>query len=35
VGSVEESDGFVISDRNELMKKLLKKDDSKAEDTEK
>ena len=23
---VEESDGFVISDRNELMKKLLKKD---------
>jgi hypothetical protein len=26
VGSVEESDGFVISDRNELMKKLLKKD---------
>jgi len=28
VGSVEESDGFVISDRNELMKKLLKKDDT-------
>ena len=27
VGTVEESDGFVISDRNELMKKLLKKDD--------
>jgi len=27
VGPVEESDGFVISDRNELMKKLLKKDD--------
>ena len=26
LGSVEESDGFVISDRNELMKKLLKKD---------
>jgi hypothetical protein len=25
-GLVEESDGFVISDRNELMKKLLKKD---------
>ena len=24
--TVEESDGFVISDRNELMKKLLKKD---------
>jgi hypothetical protein len=23
---IEESDGFVISDRNELMKKLLKKD---------
>ena len=23
---MEESDGFVISDRNELMKKLLKKD---------
>ena len=35
LGSVEESDGFVISDRNELMKKLLKTDDSKAEDTEK
>ena len=32
LGSVEESDGFVISDRNELMKKLLKTDDSKAED---
>ena len=27
-GPVEESDGFVISDRNELMKKLLKKDDT-------
>ena len=27
VGTVQESDGFVISDRNELMKKLLKKDD--------
>ncbi len=27
VGTVEESDGFVISDRNELMKKLLKKED--------
>ena len=27
VSPVEESDGFVISDRNELMKKLLKKDD--------
>ena len=26
-GTIEESDGFVISDRNELMKKLLKKDD--------
>ena len=25
-GPVEESDGYVISDRNELMKKLLKKD---------
>jgi hypothetical protein len=25
-GQIEESDGFVISDRNELMKKLLKKD---------
>jgi len=25
-GLVEESEGFVISDRNELMKKLLKKD---------
>jgi hypothetical protein len=25
-GTVEESDGFVISDRNKLMKKLLKKD---------
>ena len=24
---IEESDGYVISDRNELMKKLLKKDD--------
>ena len=24
--TIEESDGFVISDRNELMKKLLKKD---------
>jgi hypothetical protein len=32
-GPVEESDGFVISDRNELMKKLLKKDD--AEDSKK
>ena len=31
-GPVEESDGFVISDRNELMKKLLKTDDAKAED---
>ena len=28
LGSIEESDGFVISDRNELMKKLLKKDDT-------
>ena len=27
LGSIEESDGFVISDRNELMKKLMKKDD--------
>ena len=26
LGPIEESDGFVISDRNELMKKLLKKD---------
>ena len=26
LGTIEESDGFVISDRNELMKKLLKKD---------
>jgi hypothetical protein len=25
-GPVEESDGYVVSDRNELMKKLLKKD---------
>ena len=25
-GPIQESDGFVISDRNELMKKLLKKD---------
>ncbi len=25
-GNIQESDGFVISDRNELMKKLLKKD---------
>ena len=24
-GPIEESDGFIISDRNELMKKLLKK----------
>ena len=31
-GTIEESDGFVISDRNELMKKLLKTDDTKAED---
>ena len=31
-GLVEESEGFVISDRNELMKKLLKTDDTKAED---
>ena len=28
LGTFEESDGFVISDRNELMKKLLKKDDT-------
>ena len=28
LGPIEESDGFVISDRNELMKKLLKKDDT-------
>ena len=28
---IEESDGFVISDRNELMKKLLKTDDIKDE----
>ncbi len=32
IGPIEESDGFVISDRNELMKKLLKTDDAKAED---
>ena len=25
-GQIEAQDGFVISDRNELMKKLLKKD---------
>ena len=31
-GTIEESDGFVISDRNELMKKLLKTDNTKAED---
>ena len=28
LGPVEESEGFVISDRNELMKKLLKKDNT-------
>jgi len=28
LGTVQESEGFVISDRNELMKKLLKKDDT-------
>ena len=28
IGPVEESEGFVISDRNELMKKLLKKDNT-------
>jgi hypothetical protein len=33
LGTIEESDGFVISDRNELMKKLLKTDD--PEPTEK
>ena len=32
-GPIEESDGFVISDRNELMKKLLKTDN--PEPTEK
>jgi len=32
LGTIEESDGFVISDRNELMKKLLKTDDAKSED---
>ena len=32
LGPIEESDGFVISDRNELMKKLLKTSDTKAED---
>ena len=32
LGTIEESDGFVISDRNELMKKLLKTDDTKAKD---
>ena len=31
-GPIEESDGFVISDRNELMKKLLKTSDAKEED---
>ena len=34
-GSIEESDGFVISDRNELMKKLLKSSPAKSEDAEK
>ena len=33
-GPVEESDGFVISDRNELMKKLLKTTPNKNEPTE-
>ena len=33
LGAIEESDGFVISDRNELMKKLLKTDN--PEPTEK
>ena len=32
LGTIEESDGFVISDRNELMKKLLKTSDAKEED---
>ena len=32
LGTIEESDGFVISDRNELMKKLLKTSDTKAND---
>ena len=32
LGTIEESDGFIISDRNELMKKLLKTDNTKAED---
>ena len=32
LGPIEESDGFVISDRNELMKKLLKTSDTKAND---
>jgi hypothetical protein len=31
-GPIEESDGFVISDRNELMKKLLKTSDTKEVD---
>ena len=33
-GSIEESDGFVISDRNDLMKKLLKTTPNKNEPTE-
>ena len=31
-GPIEESDGFVISDRNELMKKLIKTSDATEED---
>ena len=34
LGPIEESDGFVISDRNELMKKLLKTTPDKDEPTE-
>ena len=33
-GPIEESDGFVISDRNELMKKLLKSNSAKSEDAD-
>jgi hypothetical protein len=33
-GPIEESDGFVISDRNELMKKLLKSSSTKSKDAD-
>jgi hypothetical protein len=33
-GPIEESDGFVISDRNELMKKLLKSNATKSKDAD-